>query len=105
MSIEEYFVKKKNVADLFNVSGGQTLTDVELLLCILRGLGSEYESVVVHLTSLKGAITLEEAQFMLQTQEIRIAHQVAHTTIDIQGNPFTNYVNFRRGSNGSRKWR
>lgn len=67
MSIKEYFVKMKDVTDLINVSDGQALTDNELLLYILEGLGSEYEFVVVHLTSRQGAITLEEAHFMLQT--------------------------------------
>ena len=54
---------------------------------ILGGLGSEYESVVVHLTSRQGAISLEEAHFMLQTQEMRIEHQVAQDILDFQGNP------------------
>ena len=61
LSIEEYFVKMKNIADLLNVSSGQTFTDDELLLYILGGLGSEYEFVVVHLTSCQGTISLEEA--------------------------------------------
>ena len=67
MSIEEYFVKMKNIADFLNVSGGQNFTDDELLLYILGGLGSEYESIMVHLTSRQREISLEEARFMLQT--------------------------------------
>ena len=35
MSIEEYFVKMKNIVDLLNVSAGQTVTNDELLLHIL----------------------------------------------------------------------
>ena len=99
MSVEEYFVKMKNLADLINISGDQNFTDEELLLYILGGLGSDYESVVVHLTSRQGAIYLEEAQFMLQTQEMRIESQIAQTALDVQGNPSANYVNYRRGSN------
>ena len=38
VSIEEYFVKMKNIADLLNVSGGQTINDDELLLYILEAL-------------------------------------------------------------------
>ena len=79
MSIEEYFVKMKNIADLLNVSGGQNFTDDKLLLYILGGLRSEYEFIVVHLTSRQGEISLEEAQFMLQTQEMRIEHQVSNS--------------------------
>ena len=99
MYIEEYFVKIKNIPDLLNVSGGQTFTDDELLLYILGGLGSDYKSVIVHLTSRQGAVSLEEAQFMLQTQEMRIENQVAQVTLDLQGNPFANYANFKRGQN------
>ena len=74
ISIEEYFVKMKNMADLLNVSGGQVLTNDELLLYILGGLRNEYEFVVILLTSRQGEVSLEEAQFMLQTQEMRIEH-------------------------------
>ena len=76
LSIEEYFFKMKHVVDLLNVFAGQTITNDELLLYILRGLRGEYESVVMQLTSRQRAISLEEAQFMLQTQEMRIEHQV-----------------------------
>ena len=57
----------KNVADLLYVSTTRTITNDELLLYIHGGLGNEYESVVVHLTSRQGTVSLEEAQFMLQT--------------------------------------
>ena len=100
MSIEEYFVKMKNVADLRNVSTTQTITDDELLLYILGGLGTEYESVIIHLTSRQGAVSLEEAQFMLQTQEMRIEHQINQATSELHGTPSANYANFRRGQAG-----
>ena len=45
-------------------------------------------------------VTLEEAQFMLQTQEMRIEHQIAQATTDIHGNPSANYANFKRGQSG-----
>ena len=101
LSIEYYFVKMKNVVDLMNVSNGQTITDEELLLYIVRGLGSEYEAVVIHLTSRQGVVSFEEAQFMLQTQEMRLEHQVAQVTSKFHGNPSANYANFRRSYNGS----
>ena len=59
MLIEEYFVKMKNLADLLNVSASQTVTDDELLWYILGGLGSEYEFVVVHLTSRQRVVSLK----------------------------------------------
>ena len=101
LSIDEYFVKMKNIVDILNVASGQTFTDDELLLYILGGLGSEYESIVVHLTSRQRAISLEEAQLMLQTQEMKIEHQVTQANLDFQGNPFANYAHFRRGQTNS----
>ena len=66
MSIEEYMLKMKNVAEgLLPV--GQTITDEELILYILGGLGQEYESVIVNLTSRQDKLLLQEVQYMLQT--------------------------------------
>ena len=65
LSIEDYFLKMKTIAqDL--VSAGQSISNDELVLYILGGLGSEFDSVVVNLTS-KDSVTLPEAQFLLQT--------------------------------------
>ena len=44
-------------------------SDGELILYIIRGLGPEYEAIVVNLTSRQDAISLHELQFMLQSQE------------------------------------
>ncbi|PON63369.1 hypothetical protein TorRG33x02_276610 [Trema orientale] len=60
-------------------AAGQALTDDDLLLYILGSLDSEYDSVIVNLTSRPEAISLPEAQFMLWNQEIRIdqAHSIS----------------------------
>ena len=70
-SIEDYILKMKNLADNHNQSG-QTISDEELILYILGGVGPEYESVVVNLTSRQDDLNLQEVQFMLQSQEMRI---------------------------------
>ena len=45
------------------MSAGQSVYDDELVLYILGGLGSKFDSVVVNLTS-KDSVTLPEAQFL-----------------------------------------
>ena len=50
MSIEDYVLKMKSFAHEL-MSAGHLIPDDELVLFILGGLGPEYESVVVNLTS------------------------------------------------------
>ena len=38
---------------------------------------------------------------MLQTQEMRIEHQVTQATLDFQGNPSVHYANFKIGQTSS----
>ena len=79
--IEDYFLKMKTIAqDL--MSAGQSVSDDELVLYILGGLGSEFDSVVVNLTS-KNSVTLPEAQFLLQTQELRLETLNTNPIVDV----------------------
>ena len=71
MTIEEYMLKMKNVAESLLVAG-QTIIDDELIQYILGGLGQEYESVVVNLTCRQDNITIQEVQYILQTQEMHL---------------------------------
>lgn len=48
---------------------GQNISDDELILYILGCLGTDYESVIVNLTS-RESLMLQEVHFMLQNQEI-----------------------------------
>ena len=41
MSIEEYIVKVRNIVDSINLTRGQVISDDELILYILAGLGNE----------------------------------------------------------------
>ena len=62
------------VANFLNFTG-LIVSDDELLLSILRGLNSEYDPVVINLTSRHESVTLQEAQYMLQSQELYIEQQ------------------------------
>lgn len=50
MSINDYILKMRRVADNLNAAG-QIISDEDLILYILGGLGSEYDLVVVNLTT------------------------------------------------------
>ena len=73
------------------MSTGQVIPDEELVLYILGGLGFEYESVIVNLSS-KNSVTLLEAHFMLQPHELcleqfnsstglEVSHATAHLSL------------------------
>lgn len=83
--------------DAINASRGQVITNDELILYIFGGLDSEYQYVVVHLTGRReGSISLEEAQYMRQSQEMRIVYQLSLACVDSQGSPFANLANFKK---------
>ena len=64
------------------MSAGQSVSDDELVLYILGGLGSKFDSVVVNLTS-KDFVTLPKAQFLLQTQELRLETLKTNPIVDV----------------------
>ena len=70
MTIEEYLLKMKSLAHSL-MAVGHAITDEELVLYILGGLGPEHESVVVPLTS-KDFVTILEFQYVLQTHKMRL---------------------------------
>lgn len=71
LSIHDYMLKMRSLAKNMSAAG-QLISDDELILYILGGLGHEYDSVVVNLTSRHDQVTLPEVQFMLQSQEMRL---------------------------------
>ena len=56
--VKDYILKMKSLA-MSLMAAGQQITDDELILFILGGLGSEFEAVIVNLTS-RESITLQE---------------------------------------------
>ena len=80
-SIEELILKMKTNANAL-ITAGQQISNEELILYIFGGLGPEFDSIVVNVTS-RDSITLLEVQFMLQTHEMRLESQNASTTIDL----------------------
>uniref|UniRef100_A0A803NKH8 GAG-pre-integrase domain-containing protein n=1 Tax=Cannabis sativa TaxID=3483 RepID=A0A803NKH8_CANSA len=85
LSIEEYILKMKQHADQL-ATIGQPIHDEDLVLYILGGLGTEYEAVVINLTSRTEPLTLQEVQLMLQSQEMRIQQQTTDSLHNVQAN-------------------
>ena len=71
----------RGIADSLN-SIGLIISYEELLLYILGGLSSKYDPVVVNLNSRHEYISLQEAQYMLQSQELRIEQQNAALSLE-----------------------
>ena len=82
LTIYDYFLKMRDIADTI-ASTGQSISDDELLLYVLGGLGSEYDPVVVNLTSRQDLVSLQEAQFLLQSHEIRLDQLQTSMTLDL----------------------
>ena len=81
MTSENYFLKMKSLADELMVAG-QPVSEDELVLYVSGGLGPEYESVVVTLTS-KDSVSITEAQFLLQTHKSRLENFHSVQMIDV----------------------
>ena len=64
------------------MSAGQLIPDDELVLYILGGLGPEYESVTINLTS-KDSVTLVAAQYMLQAHELCLENFNASSVMEV----------------------
>ena len=79
-SIEDYILKMKNIASSL-MAAGQSISDDELILYILGSLRSEFESVIVNLTS-RDSVSLQEVQYILQTHEMRLESLNATTMFE-----------------------
>uniref|UniRef100_A0A803PMY8 Retrotransposon Copia-like N-terminal domain-containing protein n=1 Tax=Cannabis sativa TaxID=3483 RepID=A0A803PMY8_CANSA len=84
-TIDDYFLKMKQYADSL-AAAEQPISDDDLILYILGGLGSEYESVVVNLTLRIDNLTLQEVQFMLHCHEMRLNQLTTDSLTNIQAN-------------------
>ena len=70
---------------------GYLVTDEDLMLLVLAGLGPEYDPVVVNLTSRIVLATWQESQALLLNQESRIDQMNTLVNLDLS-NASANYV-------------
>uniref|UniRef100_A0A803NUX0 CCHC-type domain-containing protein n=1 Tax=Cannabis sativa TaxID=3483 RepID=A0A803NUX0_CANSA len=100
-SIDDYFLKMKSYGDAL-AAAGQQLSDDDLILYILGGLGQEYEAVIVNITARENPLSLQEVQFMLHSLELRIQQQTTDSLANVQANiaNFSSNHNSRGGYTG-----
>ena len=88
------------------IADGQQISDDELILYIHGGLGPEFESVIVNLTSIE-SVTLQEVRYMPQTHEMRLESlntttmvELSHLTAHFVHKQFSPTLHFRRSQRG-----
>uniref|UniRef100_A0A803QPL8 Polyprotein n=1 Tax=Cannabis sativa TaxID=3483 RepID=A0A803QPL8_CANSA len=81
---------------------GQQISDEDLILYILGGLGQEYKAIIVNLIARENPLSLQEVQFMLHSHELRINQHTIDTLSNVQANlaNFSQNNSYRGGYNG-----
>ncbi|KAL5766579.1 hypothetical protein ACOSP7_017196 [Xanthoceras sorbifolium] len=105
-AVVDYILKVKSVGDGLR-SAEEVVTDRDLLMHVLNGLGHEFDSVVVVLSSQQNTITLHKAQYLLMINEQMIAHlnatEVSSPLANFANNTyFGGKSNTRGGYNGNK---
>ncbi|KAL5778583.1 hypothetical protein ACOSQ2_009320 [Xanthoceras sorbifolium] len=70
-SVSDFVLKIKNIGDALSAAG-EEVSEKDLLLSLMHGVGHEYDAVVVLISSQRMTMSLEEAQFLLLMHEQRI---------------------------------
>ena len=103
MKITDYFIKMKNISDNM-ATVGSALSNDDLILHVLFGLGPDYNSVATYITGQVGTgkMDLNEAYVMLLTQEARI-EQLSHmlTGTNMKNNFKVNFAQNRGSKKGN----
>ncbi|KAL2464580.1 Retrovirus-related Pol polyprotein from transposon TNT 1-94 [Forsythia ovata] len=71
----------KSVADTLSTSD-HPVSDEDLLMYILGGVVSEYDAIVVYLTSRSEFVSLQDVQYLLQVHGMRMKQLCATSSID-----------------------
>ncbi|KAL5763417.1 hypothetical protein ACOSP7_019681 [Xanthoceras sorbifolium] len=83
-SISDYILKIKTLGDGFRAAG-QTVSEFDLVLNIMGGLGHDYDPVVVLVSSQHQSMSLEDAQYALMVHEQRLEQLNSISSIDASG--------------------
>ena len=91
-------LKVKTIGDNLKAAG-QVVNDYDLILCMLSGVGRDYDSVVSVVQSQRNSISSQEVQYLLLNHEQRIAQFNYETTLDIS----TASANFVTGNQSDKR--
>ncbi|XP_047340060.1 uncharacterized protein LOC124943622 [Impatiens glandulifera] len=92
-SMESYLQAIKVITDNL-AAAGQKVVDEDLILYVLSGLGPEYESLLVAVTTRPDSINVDDLSGLLLTYEIRLESLYANS-------PTANVVYSRRGTSAT----
>ncbi|KAH9667197.1 retrovirus-related pol polyprotein from transposon RE1 [Citrus sinensis] len=93
-TIHEYYSKMKTLLNSLRAAGN-SMNDDDFIMCVLAGLGPEYDSVVTNINSMQESPSISEVYGMLLSQENRTEQNLS------SGNIEANYAQIR---NGRRSW-
>ena len=97
MIIHEYYTKMKTTLDALRAAVSN-MSNKDFVLCLLAGLGSDYNSIVTTINTQPEGTTLSDVYGMLLSHENRIEHQHSVSHMDYQAN-----LAYHRG-NQRRNW-
>lgn len=93
--IDEYILKMKALFDAL-MAADQNITDKELILYILRGLGAEYESIIVNLISMESS-TLQRFSSCYKTMKCCWSNFMLLLNADLQlSNAYVNFASSKK---------
>ena len=83
--IHKYYTKIKTTFDALRAAGSN-MSDEDFVLCLLAGLGSEYDSIVTTINAQPEGTTLSDVYGMLMSHKNIIEYQHSVSHMDYQAN-------------------
>ncbi|KAL5799265.1 hypothetical protein ACOSQ4_032149 [Xanthoceras sorbifolium] len=96
MTITECVLKLRTLADSL-AAFGYPMSERDLLLSVLQGLGNEYDACIVTITAIQSTITVQDAQFLLMSYEARLDYASTNFVQSGNGRGQQSYNRGRRG--------
>ena len=104
-SVSEFVLKIKTISDAL-MAAGEVVSDRDMIISLLHGVGHEYDSVVTLISSQQNTMLLEDAQFLFLMHEQRI--EQLNSTANLSIVPSAQFASSgqnqynNRGNNGYR---
>ncbi|KAK3210897.1 hypothetical protein Dsin_015603 [Dipteronia sinensis] len=97
-SVSDFVLKVKTIGNSLKAAG-QIVSENDLILCMLLGVGRDYDYVVSIVTSQRNSISSQEVQYLLLNHEQTIAQFNSDSTFDIS----TASANFVTGNQSDKR--